>query len=1050
MANIRMTIGDFLRKFPTPNSFILEKVLPRVYNAPIVQQVKKNLQKYPTPQSYIQAKNTQPSPQEYAQKNFPNNPVSSYGNKYITNRYVEPIRAIPHNFSQTFNPSSSWSQRGQAAAGLVGGVASLVPDPIQDIAFPLADYAKGVRASGLRGGKGMENIKAGLRSMSLEQPVGLGTALTTNPTGEMVGNIAELPLALLGAHKLNPKSAQPFDKRTIELVRRGFSPEVRDMVGQFSSIVEQYPTASRKNLGQLGDYIQTLATSVFGKQVENLTNKQIKNALDLVMQQAFKEGSFPKQYPIGLQAQNVRGKKSTLSYLRSGTHGGFTNIREVDNPLVKGKEYVDEMAARRSNFLEEIEVRRQRIPDSIAQPLESIINSTFNDVRKKANILDYLRTPSRVYKKFGMEEEANLLRKKYDDYQMELPKEIDKITAWSKRVTPDANVRIFRFLDGKYPRLDNPIEEKVALEIKDYLKEWAHKLKLPEDRQITNYITHLFPKGSIEKEFDPDIAKLINSKVVKSVFNPFLQKRIDVPEYLENVWPALDAYAKRGVRKFHMDPALERVAAKAEHLPLESFNYIKSHIARINMQPTEIDNLIDNAVKTSPIGYKLGQRPVTAVTQKARQMVFRGLLGLNPASALRNLQQSTNTYSLIGEKNFGIGLMKTVMNLPKLLLNKNTELEMAGVLGKDIVQDRTINAVGKFWEKTDDTLFYLFNMAEKVNRGIAYWGAKNKGIAQGMDEARAISYAKGIVGKTQFYYDVIDTPAALQSDIAKTLAQFMKYPLAQSEFLVEMVKDKNVAGSIRWIVSNLLFIASAGKILGLDYKDMFPQMRFGVPPTMQLPWEVGKAAMNAPDKYGGVSDESNPVRRILGSNGVLKGAMNYIPAGGQIRKTWEGLNAYREGASLTPTGRERFPIEQNRSNLLKTAFLGQYATPGGQEYIQNLGKSKSEVLYETLKKLPPEQAANTVSQLKQSNPTLYRNFNQFMKDKSMNVTTDEEQVRNLPVRDGSRAKRIVKQFNSLGDPAKKAALWKRYKQAGIITADIEKQLNAARQAGALK
>ena len=265
-----------------------------------------------------------------------------------------------------------------------------------------------------------------------------------------------------------------------------------------------------------------------------------------------------------------------------------------------------------------------------------------------------------------------------------------------------------------------------------------------------------------------------------------------------------------------------QVAAKAEDLPLESYNYVKSHIARINLQPTNVDNLIDNIVKSSPIGYRWGQRPTTAGTRIARQMVFRGLLGLNPGTALRNLQQTTNTYATLGEKNFGIGLMKTIQNLPKLITGKETELAKAGVLGKDIVQDRTISAVGKFWQYADDTLFYMFNMAEKVNRGIAYWGAKSKALSQGMDEAKAIQYAKDIVGKTQFYYDVIDTPAALQSDLAKTGLQFAKYPIAQSEFLIEMAKRKDVAGSLRWLASNLLFIGTAGKILGLDYKDMFP------------------------------------------------------------------------------------------------------------------------------------------------------------------------------------------------------------------------------------
>lgn len=620
---------------------------------------------------------------------------------------------------------------------------------------------------------------------------------------------------------------------------------------------------------------------------------------------------------------------------------GFTNVRSIDNPLTLGKDWrirknVDESKKFVSEMMEEKRILKD--PRNITDSFDDLVNKTPVDVRKKVNIIDYLRTPNRVLEKIGLGEEAKLLRTKYDDYLADLPKEIDKITTWSKRVTPSSNKRIFQWLDGDKIKLNNE-ELKVANEVKDYLGQWADKLRLPQDKRVSSYITHLFEKGKITKEFDPDLAKIIQGKVVGSVYDPFLQRRVGAPEYLQDTWKALDAYVKRATRKFHMDQALEKVAVKAEGLPLESYNYVKGRIARINMQPTDIDNLIDNAIKSSPVGYRLGQRPVTATTQRARQMVFRGLLGLNPGTALRNLQQTTNSYAVLGEKNFGIGLMKTVQNLPKLILGKDTELKAAGVLGKDIVQDRTISAVGKFWQYADDTLFYMFNMAEKINRGIAYWGAKSKALSQGMNEAKAIEYAKDIVGKTQFYYDVIDTPAALQSDLAKTLFQFAKYPLAQTEFLVEMIKNKNVAGSLRWIASNLLFVFTAGKLLGLEPQDMFPQFRFGVPPTLQLPFETSKAALNVPDQYGNVSDEQNPLMRVLQSKDVLRGALNYVPAGGQIRKSTEAIKAMQEGASYTPSGRFRFEVKPS----LGTALFGIWNTKEGKEYLnKRLGVNLSE------------------------------------------------------------------------------------------------------------
>lgn len=724
---------------------------------------------------------------------------------------------------------------------------------------------------------------------------------------------------------------------------------------------------------------------------------------------------------------------------------GFTNVRGIDNPLIFGKEWqrtrnVEESQKFVSEMLED--TRRTKDPRNVTNSFDDLVRKPDIDVKKKVNLLDYLRTPNRVLEKIGMGEEAKLLRTKYDDYLADLPKEIDKVTAWSKRVPASSNQRVFQWLDGDKIALNNE-ELKVANEVKSYLKDWADKLKLPQDKRVSEYITHIFEKGKIEKEFDPDLAKLIQGKVVKSVYDPFLQRRVGMPEYKQDTWQALDAYVKRATRKFHMDQALEKVAAKAEDLPLESYNYVKGRIARINMQPTDIDNLIDNAIKSSPIGYRLGQRPTTAVTQTARQMVFRGLLGLNPGTALRNLQQSTNTYAMLGEKNFGIGLMKTVQNLPRLLLGKDTELEAAGVLGKDFIQDRTISATGKFWQRANDTLYYMFDLAEKLNRGAAYWGAKSKGLSQGMDEQKAIVYAKELVGKTHFYYDVIDTPAVLQSDISKTLFQFFRYPLAQTEFLTEMVKRKDVAGSLRWIASNLLFVATAGKLLGLDYEDMFPDLsRFAPnrfqPPTLQPFIEAGKAGFNVPNEFGQVSEEQNPLKRILESRDVQRGALNYLPAGAQLRKSFEGAQAVGEGASLTPTGRVRFEVPQNLPTALQSILFGQYSLPQAKEYFEKResGKSESEVLYDQIRDLPTNEKLKQMLQIKVSNPGVFSSVKELMRDDLLKITEEDRKIRELPIVDGSRPRAILREFRKFKTKEEKQKLFTQMLVKKILTKDV--------------
>jgi len=115
-------------------------------------------------------------------------------------------------------------------------------------------------------------------------------------------------------------SGNSFTKEQIETVRKGFSPEVRNLVGKFAQIVEDNPNANRKNLGELGEYIQSLGEAVFGKEASNLTNKQLKNALDLIMQQADR-GPGLGEFTYGLATKNAReeGKNNLEEFVKA--HG---------------------------------------------------------------------------------------------------------------------------------------------------------------------------------------------------------------------------------------------------------------------------------------------------------------------------------------------------------------------------------------------------------------------------------------------------------------------------------------------------------------------------------------------------------------------------------------------------------------------------------------------------------------------------------------------------------------------------------------------------------
>ena len=589
---------------------------------------------------------------------------------------------------------------------------------------------------------------------------------------------------------------------------------------------------------------------------------------------------------------------------------------------------------------EKSRLRNPKTAQNVASLSDTIVRSKDIDVKSKVNLVDYLRTPDRVLTKMGLAPEAKLIRQKYDDYLADLPKEIDKITAWSKQVSPESNRRIFQHLDGQKVQLDAK-EAKVAGEVQTYLKEWADKLGLPEDGRIASYITHIFEKDFIQKEFDPELASLIRDKIPGSVYDPFLQERLGKQGYIEDTWRALDAYVKRATRKFHMDPALEKVSAKAEALEESQFSYVKSYVDRINMRPTKLDNLMDNTVK-SVIGYKLGARPVAYVSRLMRQAVFRGALGLNVGSALKNLTQGANTYAKLGEKYTAVGYT----NLVKSVLNGSKELEEVGILRDNFIQDRALSATKQTLQKVDKVLFALFETAERINRGSAYFGAKAKGLSEGMNEKEAIEYARNIVRDTQFTFGSVDTPILLQSDIGKTVAQFQSFTLKQTEFLAELAKNKDYAGLLRYTAGSLAMVYSVGQLFGMEPKDMIPAFRVGIPPTLKTPVAIAQAVMGTPDQYGNVPDTKERIENVGASMTTL------IPGGVQLKKTLEGAGTVKQGYDTTKSGLVKYPVEQTPENYVRGGLFGKYNLPESKGYEKSgyLREADSEAI----KQLPPE------------------------------------------------------------------------------------------------
>lgn len=103
-----------------------------------------------------------------------------------------------------------------------------------------------------------------------------------------------------------------------------------------------------------------------------------------------------------------------------------------------------------------------------------------------------------------------------------------------------------------------------------------------------------------------------------------------------------------------------------------------------------------------------------------------------------------------------------------------------------------------------------------------------------------------------------------------------------------------------------------------------PSFRFSSPTT---------SILGAGQKFLTAGDDKR--KQYEARQELLRSGALLIPAGGQIRKTVQGLGAYNQGVSTTPAGNIRYPVPQNIGNLLKTGFLGQYSIPEAREYFNS-------------------------------------------------------------------------------------------------------------------
>jgi len=570
--------------------------------------------------------------------------------------------------------------------------------------------------------------------------------------------------------------------------------------------------------------------------------------------------------------------------------------------------------------------------------------------RLKVGLFNRLaQSPISVMNKLGLRE--NYIELKAANLAMEKEKEevLKQIRGWMDSLPSfkDSSRRIFDHLDGEKVELTQE-EAKVAAEIRTWLDSWADRLEIEPGDRITNYITHIFPKED-DQGIPEGIEAFIRNTIPGEVYNPFLLKRTGAEGYLKDVWTALEVYGKRAVRKVHMDPPLANLKEATTQFEDSQKHFIQDYVARINMRPTDVDKGIDINIK-QVFGNLFGARPTRSITTFLRKLNSRSKIAGSAVTFAKNLTQGVNTFSELGSRYTVVGYYGLFKK------GAGKELKDNGVLLDSFAQDQVYSAVRRFAETADKILYTNMRVSEFINRGAAYFGAKekylagkvspknvkkalNKTVEKGYKptEKDAVEYGKFVAETTQFTFGALDTPVNMQSDLMRTTFQYQTFTLKQMERIIGQVKNGEWDKFARYIFASSLLFAYIGKLFGMGLKDVFPYVTFGAPPVLSFFNDVFQEGIKGEDDWGNKLDTEERVKSV--GKSIFT---NVVPAGAQIKRGYEGVKAVDEGKVRTASGKVKYTIDQTPTNYARAALFGTYNLSETQEYHDKKDKKKDE------------------------------------------------------------------------------------------------------------
>jgi len=441
-----------------------------------------------------------------------------------------------------------------------------------------------------------------------------------------------------------------------------------------------------------------------------------------------------------------------------------------------------------------------------------LITAEFADkipLLKEIGILEKVRPTRHVFEKMGLRQEvwkpafeAEVLV--YEEHQA-FDKELNRI---GKLVGKDPARRrlVFRELENPGSQVGLTFDEKRAVTwFRKYFDSWADRLNLPENKRRTNYVTHIFEEEISQQlkgkhPIDPELIKALDFITPKTVFNPYLQRRLGQTIGLrEDPFAAAKAYEARALKVFYYEPLIQRIRVYQKYLPPHSARYLSNFITRITDRPLTIDrelnrtvNEFADRVRGLPGGEAFANsltrgNPGGMISYNLTSVLYTLWLGFKPTSAIRNLGQHSLIIAEAGPINFAKGLGLRVTPEGRAALKESLVLRSRrGAFIPAIDSSFASKWTDSFREKA----LWMFRFADKQNVSDAFLAgyAEAKELFPNAPRELWINRGDEVAADTQYLYTKFNSFSMSQNSIGRVFSMLTTWTENWMELMTKWIK----------------------------------------------------------------------------------------------------------------------------------------------------------------------------------------------------------------------------------------------------------------------